>query len=178
MTALLSTLTFICLIQASSGQKNLMENLTHRDVYLSRFSEGFFCFDIALYSLIYIGSHNLASPWQAVHNQHKNIVSVQNQNKLLKRGGQLTCMQFYSSVSLLSHQMNNMTVKQLFLQKDGITDSDTVIDVFFVKEKSDNWWTVSLSFRQHRERHRDYQREPIIKSDKLTETNAPIGTWK
>ena len=85
VTALLSTLTFICLIQASSGQKNLMENLTHRDVYLSRFSEGFFCFDIALYSLIYIGSHNLASPWQAVHNQHKNIVSVQNQNKLLMR---------------------------------------------------------------------------------------------
>ena len=33
--------------------------------------------------------------------------------------------------------MNNMTVKQLFLQKDGITDSDTVIDVFFVIEKSD-----------------------------------------
>ena len=34
-----------------------------------------------LYSLSYIGSHDLASQWPTVHNQHKNKVSVQNQNK-------------------------------------------------------------------------------------------------
>ena len=49
-------------------------------VFLIYFS--YFCFDYVLQSLAYFGSRGLASQWPSVQIEIKNLVSVQNQNKL------------------------------------------------------------------------------------------------
>ena len=73
-----------CLLKQQERSLNPFYLGAHSDldhsVFVSIF-EKFFCFDFVLYSLSFIGSRDFDHQWPALHNQNKNIVSVQNQNK-------------------------------------------------------------------------------------------------
>ena len=68
-------------------------------LYLSRFLQSCFCFDFKLYSIIYVGSRDLASQWPAVHNQNKQRIL----REILNRGGVVKARGFLCGRALIFH---------------------------------------------------------------------------